>query len=184
MSSALPVAAPSTGRGESRFAIGGSADGALPQPILVAADVLLHPPISFEDERARHDVIDEGAIVADEQQRARPVDEVRLEQLERFDVEIVGRLVEDEHVRRPRQQPREQKPVAFAAGERLHRRIRALGRKQKIAQVAVDVLRPAIHGHRIVAFADGVEHRALGVELFALLVVVGDLHVRAAPHLA
>ena len=129
-------------------------------------------------------MIDEGAVVADEQQRARPVDEIRLEQLERFDVEIVRRLVEDEHVRRPRQQPREQQTVAFAARQRLHGRIGALGRKQKIAQVPVDVLRPAVHGHGVVAFADGFEDRALGVELLALLVVVRDLHVRAAPHLA
>ena len=62
--------------------------------------------------------------------------------------------------------------------------MRALGRKQKIAQVPVDVLRFAIHGHRIVAFADRIEHRALGVKLLALLVVVGDLHVRAAAHFA
>ena len=62
--------------------------------------------------------------------------------------------------------------------------MRAFWRKQKIAQVSVDVLRLAIHGHRVVAFADGVEHRALGVELLALLVVVRDLHVRAASNLA
>jgi hypothetical protein len=128
-------------------------------------------------------VVDEGAVVADEQQRARPVDEVRLEQLERFAIEIVGRLVEHEHVHRARQQPREQKPVALAARERLDRRERALGWKEKIAQVPVDVLRPAVHRHRIVAFANGVEHRALRVELLALLVVVRNLHVRAAPNL-
>ena len=82
---------------------------------LVAADVLLHSALAFEGERAGDDVVDERAIVADEQERARPVDQHRLEQLERLDVEIVGRLVEHQHVRRPREQPRQQQPVALAA---------------------------------------------------------------------
>ena len=85
----------------------------------------------------RHDVVEKRAVVADEQQRAGPLDELRLEQLERLEIEIVGRLVEHEHVRRPREQPGEQQPIAFAARQRLHRRLRALGRKQKIAQVGV-----------------------------------------------
>ena len=50
-------------------------------------------------------------------------------QLERLDVEIVGRLVEHQDVGGLRQQPREQQPVALAARQRLHRRSRALGRE-------------------------------------------------------
>ena len=60
---------------------------------------------------------------------------------ERLDVEIVGRLVHHEHVERPSEQPGQQQTIALAAGERLHRRQRPLGRKQKITQVAVDMLR-------------------------------------------
>ena len=66
----------------------------------------------------------------------------------------------------------------------LHRRARPLGREEEIAQVAVDVARPAVDGHHVVAVADRVEHGPVGVELLALLVVVGDLHVGAAPDLA
>src|SRR5947207_4903118 len=40
-----------------------------------SADVFLHAAAAFEDERARDDMIDERAIVTDEQQRARPFDE-------------------------------------------------------------------------------------------------------------
>ena len=122
--------------------------------------------------------------MADEQQRAGPVDQLRLEQLERLEVEIVGRLVEHEHVGRPREQPRQQQPVALAARQRLHRRPRPLGREQEVAQVAVDVLATAVDGDRVVAVADRVEDGALGIELLALLIVVGDLHVGAAAHLA
>ena len=131
----------------------------LPEPILVPADVLLHAPVSFEYQRAGHDVVDERAIVADEQQRARPFDQVRLEQLERLDIEIVGRLVEHEHVGRPREQPGEQEPIPLSAGERLDRRVRALGWKQEIPQIPVHVLRLAVHRDRVVSFADRIEHR-------------------------
>ena len=48
----------------------------------------------------------------------------------------------------------------------------------------MNVLRLAVHGHGVVAFADRFEHGAVGVKLLALLVVVRDLHVRAAPYLA
>ena len=47
----------------------------------------------------------------------------------------------------------------------------------------MNVLRPAIHSHGVVAFADGLEDGALGVELLALLVVVRDLHVCPALNL-
>ena len=60
-------------------------------------------------------MIDEGSVVADEQERARPVDQIRLEQLERLEIEIVRGLVQDEHVRRARKQPREQKTIPFSS---------------------------------------------------------------------
>ena len=43
----------------------------------------------------------------------------------------------------------------------------------------MDVARAAVDGDGVVAVADRVEHRALGIELLALLIVVGDLHVGA-----
>ena len=46
------------------------------------------------------------------------------------------------------------------------------------------VTRAAVCGHGVVALAHRVEHSPLGIELLALLVVVRDLHVRAATHLA
>ena len=57
--------------------------------------------------------------MADEQQGPRPLDELRFEELERLEVEVVGRFVEDQQVGRAREQPGEQQPVAFAARERL-----------------------------------------------------------------
>ena len=77
--------------------------------------IFLHASLAFEDERARDDVVDEGAVVADQQQRARPRRQPLLEELERFDVEIVGRFVQHEDIDRAGQQPRQEQPVPLAA---------------------------------------------------------------------
>ena len=121
--------------------------------------------------------------MAHEQQCARPLRQLRLEQLERLEIEVVGRLIEHQDIRRAGEQAREEQAVPLAARERLDGRPRALVGKQEIPQVAVHVTRLPVDRHRIVPVAHRVEHRALGVELLALLIVVGRLHVCAPPHL-
>ena len=49
-------------------------------------------------EGTRSDVVDEGAVVADDDDRLPRLDEEVLEPLDRLDVEVVRRLVEDEEV--------------------------------------------------------------------------------------
>ena len=56
--------------------------------------------------------------MADQEHRAGVGLQQLLEQLERVDVEVVGRLVEHQHVGRQREQAREQQAVALAAGQR------------------------------------------------------------------
>ncbi len=106
------------------------------------------------------------------------------DQFERLDVQVVRRLVEHEHVGRAREQPREQQPVALAARQRLDGRPRALGRKEEVLEVAVDVARDAADRHRVAAVGHRVDDGSLGIELRALLIEVRDLDVRALPHLA
>ena len=120
--------------------------------------------------------------MAHQQHRAAVLLQRRLEQLERIDVEVVGGLVEHQHVRRPREQPREQQAVALASGEHLHRRIHALRREQEVAEVAHDVLALRPDLHPVGTRADRFRHAALEVELLAHLVEVGDLEVRAVAH--
>jgi hypothetical protein len=104
---------------------------ALAQPVLVAADVFLNSSVALERERARDDVVEKRAIVTDEEQRSRPLDELFFEQFERLEIEIVGRLVENQDVGRPGQQARQKQPVSFAAREGLDRRLRPFRREQK-----------------------------------------------------
>ena len=109
-------------------------------PVRVAADVFADAPAALEHERARDDVVEKRAIVADDEQRPRELEQQLLEQIERLDVEIVRRLVEHEQVERAREQPREQQAVSLAARQRAHRRARAIGREEKILEIAEHVL--------------------------------------------
>src|SRR5262249_1235486 len=75
----------------------------LTQPVGVASDILGHVATTLEHHRAGDDVVEEHAIMAHEQQRPRPLNQLRLEQLQRVKVEIVGRFVEDQNIRRARE---------------------------------------------------------------------------------
>ena len=83
--------------------------------------------------------------MADQEHGARIRLQQLLEQLERVDVEVVRRLVEDEHVGRQREQPRQQDTVALAARKRAQRRVGARRREQEVGEVAHHVL-PAARG--------------------------------------
>ena len=65
-------------------------------------------------ERVEADVVEQGAVVGDEQDRAAERVERDLELLDRGEVEVVGRLVEHEAVRARRHQQREHRAGALA----------------------------------------------------------------------
>ncbi len=88
---------------------------AAPQPVAVATDVLLDFAVFFEHDRACDDVVEKFAIVADDDQRSRELDEFLLEHLERLDIQIIGRFVEYKEVRRAGQELCEDDAIAFAA---------------------------------------------------------------------
>ena len=145
----------------------GRRDRSLREPVGVAARVLAPHAVALGHQRLRHHVVEKRAIVADQQQRARVRLQRVLEQLERFDVEVVRRLVEHEQVRRLREQPRKQQAIALAAGQRGNRRLRALRRKQEVAEVGqhVSSLPAGLDPFR--SRADRLDQRAAFVELLA-----------------
>jgi hypothetical protein len=120
--------------------------------------------------------------VADEKDRARIALQELLEQLEGVDVEVVGRLIEDQDVRGQREQARQQDAIALAAGESAQRRIGARRREQEIRQVAHHVLPAARRLDPLAARADAVGERRLEVERAAHLVEVRHLEARALTH--
>src|SRR3546814_18710782 len=66
--------------------------------IVIASDVFADAAVTFIRERAHHHVVEECAIVRNNQHRASEIDDQFFEQIERFDVEIIGRLVDRKSV--------------------------------------------------------------------------------------
>ena len=73
------------------------------------------------------DVVQEIAVVGDRDDRPRVVEQVALEPRDRFGVEMVRRLVEQQQVRLAQQQPAERDAAPLAAGERASRPHRPAG---------------------------------------------------------
>ena len=69
----------------------------LPHPVGVATDVFLHP-LGFEHKRACDHIVEKLSVVADHEQRAGILHEPLLEQFDGLGIEIVGGLVEHDHV--------------------------------------------------------------------------------------
>ena len=118
--------------------------------------------------------------MADQNHGAGVILQQRFEQFEGVDVEIVGRLVENEQVGGPREQAREQQAVAFAARQRRHLGVGALGREQEVDEIAHHVLLVVADLNPLGAGADGIRERGFVVELVTKLVEVGDLEFGAA----
>ena len=70
---------------------------------------------AFGGEGLGDDVIEERAVVGDEEQRAVVVLQRGFEQLEGFDVEVVGRLIQHQHIRRLGEEAREQQALTSKA---------------------------------------------------------------------
>src|SRR2546428_4845247 len=86
---------------------------------LVGLVVALEPAdaaVAFEDEQVRRDAVQEPAVVADYGHAPGEIEHGLLERTQRVDVQIVRRLVEQEHVPARTQELREMHAVALAAG--------------------------------------------------------------------
>src|SRR5258707_11322887 len=100
--------------------IGCGAEPALPIGFIVLI-IALEPhdlAVAFEREHVRRDAIEKPAIVADDDGAAREVEERLLERAQRVDVEVVGRLVEEQQVAAFLEQLRQVNAVPLAARER------------------------------------------------------------------
>ena len=95
--------------------------------------------VAFERKYLRDDVIQKCPVVAHQQDGARVILEQRLKQLQRFHIEIIGRLIQHQQIGGPRKQARQQQAIALSTGERFHFCTRALRRKQEIAKIADDM---------------------------------------------
>ena len=80
--------------------------------------------------------LEQVPVVRDDDQRARPAVEQVLERGEGVGVEVVGRLVEQQHVGLADEQPQQLQPPALAAGQVAHGGPGALARRSRAARRA------------------------------------------------
>src|SRR5262249_12261854 len=89
--------------------------------VLIVGEIALEPfdvARALDREAVRRDAVEEPAVVADDDGAAGEVLERLLQRAQRVDVEIVGRLVEQQHVRPRLEHLGEVHAVALAARER------------------------------------------------------------------
>ena len=118
-----------------------------------AADVGVQRAVLHGD-RARADRVEQRAVVGDQQQRAGERLQRGLERLAALEVEVVGRLVEDQHVRARVDEHGEREAAALAAGQAVERLLGLLAAEQELAEQRARLVR--LEARRALA---GLEHR-------------------------
>ena len=121
--------------------------------------------------------------MADDDDRAGIIRDHLLQQVEGFEIEIVGRLVEHQQIRRQRQGAGQQQARALAARQARHGRARLLGSKEEVAHVADDVLLLAVDFDPVAAAArQRVLQGHVILERDALLVEARQFEIGAKAH--
>ncbi len=128
----------------------------------------------------RRDAVEQVAVVGDQDERARELEQALLEHLERRDVEVVGRLVEDQQVGGLEHQPREQDARLLAAREPADRRVELLGAEQEALRPRGDVDAAALEDHRVPVGRERARSESVGVEARAVLLEEHDLQAGRA----
>ena len=76
--------------------------------------------VAFKSQDVRGDAVEEPAVVADDHGAAAEIEQGFFQRAQRVDVQVVGRLVEQQQVAAALQQLGQVDAVAFAAGELAH----------------------------------------------------------------
>ncbi len=128
--------------------------GALALEVGVAAGVQLRPA-AVQMQGVGGDVVEEFAVVRDQQQRAGVFEQPLLQPQHRVQIQVVGRFVEQQQVAGHHQRARQVQAHPPAAGKRGHRALVGLGREAEAVQqlagagggvVAADFLQPDVRG--------------------------------------
>ena len=117
--------------------------------------------IALHHQRGGGNPVDEIAVMADQQHGAVKIIEQFLQQVERFDIEIIGRLIENEQVCRLRHQTGEQQARLLPARKRGDRAAHLLFGEQKILQIAHNMPGRTAH-HNLVIPARAANRRVFG----------------------
>src|SRR3954462_12991820 len=131
MSTVLGISSPPGGFASLRGELGARLAFLARQVVLVAAAIVDHrrrravgARLQLDDARGERG--DELAVVRHEDERAGVFLERAVQRLDRFHVEVVGRLIQQHHVRHVEHQLADDHALAFAARDHLHRLLRII----------------------------------------------------------
>ncbi len=101
----------------------------------------------------------------DQNQRPGELKQRLFQRLQRGDVQIIGRLIEHQHVGRLQHQPCDQHTRAFATAKPIHRLIQLLAGKQELGRIAGHMGHAALVDHRVRIRRQCPPQRETGVQL-------------------
>ena len=107
-----------------------------------------------------------------------------LKQLEGVDIQVIGGLIQNQHVGRTGKQARQQQTIALATGQGTHGRRRTRRGKKEITKVALHMLALISNAYPFAARADEVFQGRVQIQRVAQLVEVGDFQVGPLPQFA
>ncbi len=143
--------------------------------VLVVPFEPLHAAVAFEGEHVRGDAVEEPPVVADDHHAAGKSENGVLEGPQRVDVEIVGRLVEQQQVAAALEELREVHAVAFAAGQRTHLALLVAALEVEPRHVGPRRDFTLAEHHLVAAVRNLLPDGLVGVERIARLVHISDL---------
>ena len=150
--------------------------------LLHSARQQLQPAVAEQSQDVVADALQEVAVVADENERARPAVEEVLQFGERLDVEVVGRLVEQQDVGLGHQQPQQLQAPPLAAGQVADRRpLRVAAEAEPLQHLPGRELLLA-HREAPLDLLDRLQHATRGIELAELLGQMREAYGLAGPH--
>ena len=131
--------------------------------------------VALEGEDVGGDAVEEPAVMGDHHGAAREIEQRVLERAQRVDVEIVRRLVEQQHVAAALQDLRQVDAVPLAAGELTDGLLLVAASEVEPRRVLARVDLPLAEQDDVLASGDLLPHRVLRVEVGPRLVDVGQL---------
>ena len=121
------------------------------------------------------DTVQEPAVVADDHGAAGKGFQTLFQGAQGVDVDVVGRLVEQEHVALFLERHGQMQSVALTARKHAAQLVLVGTIEVEAAEVGVDVDIASAHAHQVGSTAHHFVDRLLGVDVFVLLIDVGQL---------
>ena len=146
---------------------------------LVVAEVTLEPAhlaVALEGQNVGGDAVEEPTIVGDDHRTTGEVLQACLEGAERIDIEVVGWLIQQQHVAAGTQQLGQVHPVAFAARELANQLLLVGAPEVEAGAVGAAVHLACAQLDGLIPVGDLLVDGAFAIEMIPVLIDVGHLH--------